>query len=203
MLMKHFGQAALLGTIAMLYAPAAQAGPIWSLDWQFGTNAVISNTGRSVIHFAPANVTSSTLNATATIARLTETSSALAAHPDPITNQNYGVYLKLTDLASHQTRMLWFSGSLSGSLSRTSSNLTNRFFTPTTYSNIHLGHDMYTVFFGPLILPNASNHFQGSLEVYVKDPPVAPEPSALVLGGLGLVMTGLGAWHRRRREQLA
>ena len=49
--MKRLWLFVLLGTVGMLRASAAHAGPVWSLDWQFGSNAVISNTGRSAIAF--------------------------------------------------------------------------------------------------------------------------------------------------------
>lgn len=202
--MKRIWLSAALGAMAVLGAPAAQAGPIWSLDVVFGTKADISNTGRSVVLFTSSNTTSSSLVATPVIAKITERSWVSAAHPDPITNQNYGFYLKLTDLASHASRSLWFAGSLSGSLSATSSNLTNRFLTATSYSNIHLGHDVYSISFGPMVLPSAKNHFQGSLSVKVVDPPdqgpvnATPEPASLTLAGMGLALAGLGACWRRR-----
>jgi len=210
--MMRIWQAVILGIVGMLCTSTAQAGPIWSLDWQFGTGAVISNTGRSDIVFEPHNTSSSTPSATAVVATLVEKSSVPAAHPDPITNQNYGAFLKLTDLASHASRYLWFSGTLSGNFSKTTSSLTNRFVTPTSYSGIHLGKELYSVAIA-LTLPSASNHFQGSLTLRVTDPPFfpnsgggpvggvhgTPEPASWAMASVGLALLGFGAWRRRQR----
>lgn len=203
--MKRLWFSAVLGAAFIFGVPAAQAGPIWSLDVTFGTTADISNTGRSLVEFTKNNTTSSTPNATETIAKITEKSTVSAAHPDSITNQNYGFYLDLTDLASKQSKLLWFSGSLSGSLSETTSNLTNRFYAPTSYTNIRLGKEIYTVTIG-ITLPSASNHFQGSLYVKVTDPPAiggvtaTPEPAGWTLAGMGLAVMGFGAGWRRWKK---
>ena len=202
--MKRLWLFALLGIVGSLGTPSAHAGPIWSLDWQFGTNVDVSNTGRSLIHFTPNNTTSTALNGTPIIAKITETSSVSAAHPDPITHQNYGFYLKLTDLASHASRSLWFSGTLSGSLSKTTSSLTNHFHAPTTYTFV-LGKDKYTVYArtnnpsqceqpfpwkhgGPCHRPADSAGVNAT-----------PEPATWSLAAAGLVLTGFGTWRGRRR----
>jgi hypothetical protein len=198
--------AAVVGLLAL--AGGAQAGPIWELQWRFGTNILISDSGRSFVSFTPDGPTySSKKNASAEVADIGVASFVPPWMTDRITRQNYGMLLKLTDLASHASRYFWFSGSLSGQLSQHWTNLTNRFLTPTYYGNIHLGKEIYNIHIGPFIAPSWNNHFNGRILAYVDPIPVdphpsgspqgTPEPSTLILGGLGLVL-GVPFWRRRR-----
>ncbi len=98
---------------------------------------------------------------------------------------------------------MWFSGSLTGFISQHSATLANTFNSPLSYANIHLGKQIYSIRIGPFITPSWANHFNGALSVYVDpkstpEPAPTPEPSGLLLGGLGLA-AGLPVWWRRRR----
>lgn len=193
--------AAVLGILVL--PRGASAGPVWSLQWEFGTSVLVSNSGRSYVSFTPkGTVYSDNKDASVVIANVGVTSNVPPSKSDSITHQNYGMLLKLTNLASDTSAYIWFSGSLTGQVSQHSANLTNHFNSPSSYDNIRLGNEIYSIRIGPFVTPNSSNHFNGTLSVYVDPQPVGtvnatPEPSGLLLGSLGLVF-GVPLWRRRR-----
>jgi hypothetical protein len=138
---------------------------------------------------------------------------------------NYSIGLVLTDAASGSSANFVFNGKLGGNLSGTNANVTNTFlggsvtmngqtanFTGTSAPTISLGGFNYAVAltgYVPPGPPNASNAGSMSAHVIVTNgstiipATVAPEPSALVLSGLGLSFAGLTAWRKRRRSLAA
>jgi hypothetical protein len=139
-------------------------------------------------------------------------SSALRGSPDHFTHAAYSFTLVLTDLTSHQSATLKFSGFFSGSFSATSSNIQNTYTAP-LIQTVTLGGHMYTVNLGtyaPPGPPDASNAGSISAHVAVDEvhgggpPPAhAPEPTTLLLSCLGLSGMGLAGWRRWRQKRLA
>jgi hypothetical protein len=147
-------------------------------------------------------------------------SSADPTSPDHLsTNGAYSFALVLKDKASGQVAQLTFTGKLSGTFSAGNANVTNQFSggtvmvngVPMTGQSVTLGQWTYTVTFpsnnfsppGPPLASNA-----GSISAHVSITPAGvhvgslPEPSTLVLSGLGLALTGIAGW-RKRRQALA
>jgi hypothetical protein len=138
-------------------------------------------------------------------------SSASPNLPDSlVTGGAYTLTLTLTDSASGQSGTATFTGKLSGTFSANNSNLTNVFNSPTVDALV-LGGNTYTVTIGPYSPPGpptASN--AGSIAAFVAVTPGAgggggvgvqdvPEPSTMLLAGLGLSFLGGAAWRKRRQ----
>jgi hypothetical protein len=227
--MKPFSPRLLILTLGLALVPVAvQAGPTWSLDFQFGSNALVSDSGRSLLEFKPHNTTSSAKSANPVVSYLDVLTSAHANHPDHFTHQFYLMVLRLTDLVSHQSRGFFLVGDLTGTVSVSSANLTNHMLTRSSFTGIHLGHNIYSFSFGPFIDPNMLRHLPGIFDTHVSFQPMptsasqpastmmamragpmsgsaaiggvsqSPEPSAVVLAMLGISGTGMWGWWRRR-----
>jgi hypothetical protein len=148
--------------------------------------------------------------------QITTFSSATVNAPDHFTNKNYSLILDLTDSASHQSGMLTFNGTLNGTLSATSANIKNTFLGPLT-QHLDLGGNLYTITIGPYAAPGIPDAAQtGSIGAHISvlpessqggvsgggSPPPshgAPEPSTLLLAGLGLSALVLVGWRRWTR----
>jgi hypothetical protein len=219
-------------TFALSIVPArVYAGPTWSLDWEFGSNALVSDNGRGLLLFKPHDTTSSSQSANPVVAYLGVATRATATHPDHYTNQIYAIELRLTDLVSHQFRNFWFVGELNGSVSQASSHLTNRMLNRDFHTGIILGHNIYDISFGPFINPVPNDHIAGRFYAHVDylhfpiiDPPSkasaltagpmsgsaqvgsphdSPEPSSGALAIAGLAIFGTLGLRWRRMAFLA
>jgi hypothetical protein len=143
-------------------------------------------------------------------------SSAARSTPDTITNGQYSLTMNLTDSASGQSGSVTFTGALSGTFSTTSSNVANTFTGPTS-QQLTLGGHVYTITIGPYAPPGppgAANSGTISAHVAVDDNGGggggsgggggggdSPEPSTLVLSGLGLSFLGMASWRKRRGQK--
>ncbi len=123
----------------------------------------------------------------------------------------YRLGLLLRDQASGASATLTFRGYFSGYLPLADPSvpysLTNTFVGPTTQT-LHLGHNLYTVSLGPVVLPRYFNSpddgpdlSMGSISASISAKPLTnstPEPSSLLLACLGLPSLGLTVWRRRK-----
>lgn len=118
--------------------------------------------------------------------------------------------LSTSDAAGPHSTTIYFSGKITGDFSRGHSNLNNAAVGPTTQT-VMLGAYDFTVSLLPVILPGPANQgIQGSIATSVSIKPHGspvpqgtPEPSTMLLSGLGLTFLGASAWRRQRRASAA
>ncbi len=118
--------------------------------------------------------------------------------------------LSTSDATGTHTKTLFFEGKITGDYSRGHSNLKNEFVGQTSQT-VALGNYDFTVSVLPVILPGPANQgIQGSIATSVAikaaggpDPSTTPEPSTMLLSGLGLTFLGASAWRRKRRAAVA
>jgi hypothetical protein len=183
----------------------------WSYHWSVSPAAVLSSgTGSVALALAQDGSGASSIQA----ATVTTSSSATNAAPD-VYKVGYNLTLQLQDNQSHQSGDLTFHGLLSGTVSATSSHLTNSFSDPT--EKLTLGGHLYSVTLNPslMTLPPPGSTILPQINAVVSvtnatgqptptpaggsPGPVqsTPEPSSLVLGMLAV--GGLGVATLRRR----
>ncbi len=140
-----------------------------------------------------------------------ETASS-ATTPISFNNLKYDLALQITDSATHDSGTLHFTGSLTGTLTATTSTIVDSF-TPVTSNSLTLdGHTftvkMPTVTLAPPTSPQAN--IMASVSVTspgggtggTPPPPPSngtPEPTSLLLGSLGISILGIGRWWKCRR----
>ena len=187
-------------------ASAARADLIaWSYNWDRSPVSVASDSGNGSVAFTNEPTKDATGSSDTVATNLKASSLAPASAPDTLnTKGNYGLTLTLTDKASGQSGAVTFTGKLSGTFSKDSANITNQF-TGALSQILVLGVNTYTVTIGPYAPPgppSASNF--GSIAAHVDvlagvgGAGSSPEPSALVLAGLGLAAAGASRWRKRR-----
>jgi hypothetical protein len=197
--------ALLLGT-----GLTAHAGLVnWSYDWSRTPAVVLAGTGGVTLTNEPGASAAGSSDIVAT--NLKVFSSADAATPDHLSPTPYTLTMVLTDSASHASTTLNFAGMLSGTFSLGSAHIANSFVGPTS-ATVVLGGNTYSVSMGsysPPGPPSGSN--SGSISAHVDvvagtnggggHVSGTPEPSTMVLGGLGLGFMGLVSWRKRRRAK--
>jgi hypothetical protein len=197
--------------VALLPPGAARAELLdYSYHWSVSPGSVIpAGTGSVMLALAGDGSASSQVGAGSptTIPAVTLTTSSSATTTPDTFNASYALSLHLTDTASGESGDLTFSGTLKGTLTATASTLVNKFGHPFT-KHLKLGGHQYFVTIDPgqlnLPAPGAGSPAQVNGLVTIRgnpNPPPGqqtPEPSALVLAGVGLCSAGL-AWRRLRR----
>jgi hypothetical protein len=193
-------RAGFLLVLPLLLAPPARAEQItWGYNWSESPRSVAAvGAGAGGINFTTAvNNNPVTGSSDVVAANMTTFSAATTAAPDRFTGQTYNLKLIITDLASGKTGLFTFTGRLFGSLTASSASVTSTFASPLIETE-RIGNNVYTVTIGPFAGPGAPNSGNsGSIGAHVEvRPEQAPEPSALILAGLGT----LGVLYRRRRR---
>lgn len=125
-------------------------------------------------------------------------STATAAHPQSVSDLPFAINLKLTDKSSGLSEYVSFGGALNGNLWNNGSTLSPTFFGPLSKS-VDINHHLFTVTFESFTPPAGLGHpGQFVFDVNVQH---NPEPSTLVLAGIGAPLFGL--YLRRRRQAKA
>ena len=193
--------------LVLLGTTTARADLIqWGFNWTATPAAVTAGGGKITLSNEAYHTAAGDSNIVATALRVV--SSATAGAPDTFGpgQGHYSLRLDLKDLATNSSGFLLFFGQMQGNFSGTSANVTNTFTGPTTQS-IGLGDTYFTVtlsYFTPPGPPTATNY--GSIGAFVHVQSAGqltqtPEPSSMVLAGIGLGLAGLLGWRRRRRQR--
>jgi PEP-CTERM motif len=193
----------------LLFAGATARADLipWTYNWTPSAPAIFANspgTGKITMTNEPLGAAVGTSDIVAT--NLKVFSSADPAKPDTFSNAKYTLTLTLTDTDSKASGTLAFTGEFNGTISSMNSNVTNTFTSAVTQS-IVLGKNLYKVTIGqftPPAPPGATN--SGSISATTMPKALVtvtknPEPSTVLMAGLGLSFVGLVSWRKRRRVQ--
>jgi hypothetical protein len=189
-------------------AASARAGLVhWSYDWSSSPGQVFSDgAGTSKITLSDEKRRSVVGDSDVVATNLRTYSTAPDSNPDHFTNKAYHLSLAILDIQSNSQGTITFSGLFNGTVSAHSANIKNTLTTPTSQSVI-LGNYRYTAhmdFFAPPGPPGVNN--AGSISAHVAiDVDLIhhmPEPSSLLLAGLGVVLLGLARNRTWRRVPL-
>jgi hypothetical protein len=192
----------------LLASGSARANLIaWSYNWQPTVPAVLAdspvNGGKITLSNEPSGTAVGDSDIVAT--NLKSVSSADPNTPDTFTHKTFTLNLTLTDSASHQTGTLSFMAEFNGTISSQSANVTATPLGPTSRT-IVLGGNSYSVSINSYVPPpppgatNAGSIGATAL-VTVGQVNRTPEPSTMVMAGLGLSFLGLFGWQKRRKAQ--
>jgi hypothetical protein len=202
--------AALALLLAM--APAARADWIaWTYSWSNNPQSILADNpaGGGMITLTD-EPTLSAVGSTDIVATNIHTySTAAQTAPDTFTNKPYTLTLNLTDSASGQSGSAVFTGAFNGTLTATSSNITNTFTGPTT-EILFLGNNEYTVTLTAYTPPGPTGSVNAGAigahaTVTVETVQLAstPEPTALVLAAFGIPIAILRFRRGSRGESRA
>jgi hypothetical protein len=157
-------------------------------------NPVTSDNGSASVNFATTSGTHTGSDDSFLATTLTGSGSTSGA----FTNRGYTFTMHLTDLTSNTSADLSWTGALSGNSPFA---LTNKI--PNPNHSVTLGQNEYTVTLGAFAPPVSGKAGSMQVQVIATTPgggPVsqAPEPTSLLLAGVGLSALGARAWWRKR-----
>jgi len=176
----------------------------WNYNWTPSVSVLQSDTpGQASILFSNEPGGSALGTTSIVAANMKTSSSADPSAPGTFTNAPYSLSLAILDQASGKAGNLTFSGTLNGAVSSGSAILLNTYTSPETGS-VQIGGHVYTVKIGPFAPPgppsaNISGSVSALATVTVAD---APEPSTLMLAGMGVSLFGGWWWKRNRNRAL-
>jgi hypothetical protein len=214
--MKRF-LAASVAAMALVFCASApaRAGLVppsqvqWSYNWSPGslTMPADGGTGGSV-SFTNEPTKSATGESDTVATNLRVSSTALPSSPEHISaNGGYTLTLVLGTSAngSLMTGSLTFDGHLTGPFSSESSYIKN-VFGPNATQSLTLGAYTFTVTLNAYTPPGPPNQLNsGSMSAHVTiselSPAGVPEPSTMLLSGLGFTFLGGAAWRKRRQAR--
>lgn len=177
----------------------------WTYSWSRSPAQVSADSpGTGYISLTDAGRQSAAGNSYLVAANLQAHSAATDSNPDVFTNKTYSLSLSLGDQASGASGTLTFTGEFNGTLTASSSNITNTFLGATTQT-LALGENLYTVTMGSFTGPGPtgadnSGSISARAEVNVVTIASLPEPSSIVLALVG-AGGGLGLTGIRRRTR--
>jgi hypothetical protein len=211
---------------ALMFVGAARvaADPIsYSYSWNV-TSAVSAGTGSIMFTNGGASTSNGDTN---TVAAYLKTASTASSASPNVVSGTYTAAITLTDLNAPGSlpATLTFSGTLAGTLTAktavTSTSITGvtdagGFHAGQTCDNVLVGGTLFNVSFAGYLPPGSpAEGTSGGIGFNISaipvspggDPhptgnPSAPEPSTMLLGGLGAALSGLAAWRRRRSARL-
>lgn len=197
--------------LLLLGGTSVQAGSIppssisWNYNFSPGAPAVLADTNPAAgVTFTnePTKTAFGTSDIVAT--NLKVFSAASAASPDVLSaNGAYSLTLQLStvDNGTPYNATMTFTGKLTGNFSASNSNITN-VFGPNSTQSVSLGSYNFVVSmnaYTPPGPPDQQNSGSISARVTVSGNQV-PEPSTMLLSGLGLSLLGGTAWRKRKQK---
>jgi hypothetical protein len=195
-----------LGAVLLAAAGARADNVDWSYNWTPLTSKVAATTGSGWIEMTNEPVGSAEDTSDIVASNLISHSTATTKTPDVFTNAAYKLSLTLIDEVSKQSATLSFTGEFNGTMTAKKSLISNTFTGPVTQTAV-LGGNTYTVTINSFTPPSPPTATQkGAISAIVKVSQdvggggQTPEPSGLVLAGLGLAGLGAGCWRRRARR---
>jgi hypothetical protein len=206
--MRFVRKRLVAAAIALCLITAGQARadlPQWQYDWTSSVSEIQSDVpgqGRILLSNEPGGT--ATGNSFIVATNIKTLSGTDPSSPATFTAAPYSLTLAILDKSSGKVGGLNFSGQFDGTVSSGSAIIMNTFTSPQTVAK-QIGDHMYTVKIGPFAPPgppsaNISGSISALATVTVAD---APEPSTLVLSGLGLSLFGAWWWKRNRSRRLA
>jgi hypothetical protein len=197
------GQGGLALALLLAATTSGRADPIaWSYSWSNSPTHVASDTpGSGYLTLSNESKTNAVGDSDIVATNIQGHSTATGGQVDTFTNKTYTLSLALTDTASGKSGHLDFTGELNGTLTATSSVITNTFTGPTTQTLV-LGDNLYSVTIDSYTAPGPPNSANpGSIGALATVSIFhLPEPSTFVLSGLGASFLALAG--RRRRPRL-
>jgi hypothetical protein len=197
-----------MSVVSLICTGVAHADPVpWSYQWTPSTLSLTSDgPGLSKLLLSNEPTGTAAGNSDIVATNLQVLSTADPNHPDTFTHKAYSLTLTIADNASKATGNLVFTGEFNGTASAGSAHIENTF-TGSTTMTLALGNNTYIVTIGPYTPPGppGSTKFGAiSATVVVKSgsSSTTPEPSSMVLAGLGLSLVGVVGWRKRRRRQV-
>jgi hypothetical protein len=194
---RLFPRAALAGLLALALAGPARADFLWTYSTTPLTPTVSATTGSGTINLTGETTALAIGSTPIVIAALTASSTADPTTPDKFVNAPWQVSLSITD--GGHTGSLTLSGVFNGTLSSGGVNLSRSFTGPPSQNVVVNGHS-YTVTAGGFVPPTLADGVDTGglgLAVDVKAT-VTPEPSSLLLCGLGAAGCAFAGWRRRK-----
>jgi hypothetical protein len=193
--------AALAFILAM--APAARADWIaWTYSWSNTPQAILADNaaGGGQITLTDEPTLPAIGNTDIVATNIHTLSTASPSAPDTFTNKSYTLTLNLTDTASGQSGAVAFTGVFNGTLTASSSNITNTFTSPTT-ATLDLGSNQYTIILTAYTPPGPTGSVNAGAigaQATVTVAPIhvvlqTPEPATLLLAAFAVPFAVLRA----------
>jgi hypothetical protein len=202
-------------TLVVLLAAAASQVRADYLNWTYTSSpnvagvsvASTSPTGGAAVTLTDFSTAQAGAKSIPVIAYVTSTSSTTGINFGPSVNSPsaYNLAVTITDGKTHDSGTLNFTGSLAGALSATSSSVVNTL-TPVTSNTLTLDGYKYTITIPSVTLAAPTSPQQDIMATVsvVPNTPIGngtPEPTSLLLGGLGFSCFGLRCWWKRRVQR--
>jgi hypothetical protein len=188
----------------------ARAGVLWTADFSTDKPSIVSQSGDNQLIINPEPLANGNGNATVSAFQL-NVKSPFIGTSDSFTAQNYSLNMTLTDSASQLSKLLQFSGNVTGTITPNSAQITNAFNAGQTSYAFDLGTNHYDVTIGPFT-PQSGNGHAGLIDATISaapidapgqgnPPPVSmPEPSTLVMAGTAVACLCRVVWKKHRSQ---
>jgi hypothetical protein len=214
LLTAHASAVALL----LAFGAGAQASNLppssvaWSYNWSPGSPAVTADGNPSAgVTFTNEPTKVAVGNSDIVASNIRVFSSATAAAPDVLASSGaYSLNLQLSvnDNGQAFTKTLSFAGKLAGTLSAEAAQISNVFDGAMKKQTVKLGSYKFEVELIGYVGPGPQDQSNaGSISAHVTvskiTPAQVPEPSTMLLSGLGLTFLGGAAWRKRRAAKTA
>jgi hypothetical protein len=195
---------ALASLLVVALAGPARADFLWHYSTTPLTPTVSATTGSGTITLSGEGTASALGSTPIVIAGLTAQSTAVPGHEDSFVNAPWQVSVSITD--GGHTGSLTISGVFNGKLSSggTDPGFSSHF-TGASPDSIQLNGHSYTVTAGGFVPPTVPGGLDSGglglqVDVQASTTSTTPEPSTLLLCGLGAAGCALAGWRRSRQR---